>query len=187
VYAPTPIIEESYFSLPTEITTPEQRMDDTVPNVDAEPSGTARNEEICETLAPMARIPETLALIVLEPQEEEQMTVPGSSSPQQHQQQEEQEIENDIPIRRSQRVRKPVISSDYEVYTVQDMNSEEDPLTFEEAMKSPHSSKWHAAIEDELKSMKENKVWDLEDVTPYFCAFQNLRNKVLNFQSPNKF
>ena len=54
-------------------------------------------------------------------------------------------------------------------------------------MKSPHSSKWHAAIEDELKSMKENKVWELEDVTPYFCAFQNLRNKVLNFQSPNKF
>ena len=81
MYAPTPIIEESYFSLPTEITTPEQRMDDTVPNVDVEPSGTARNEEICETLAPTVPIPETLALTVLEPQEEEQMTVLGSSSP----------------------------------------------------------------------------------------------------------
>ena len=44
------------------------------------------------------------------------------------------------------------------------MNSEEDPVTFEEAMKSPHSSKWHVAMEDELKSMKENKVWDLEEI-----------------------
>jgi hypothetical protein len=91
--------------------------------------------------------------------------MPGGSSPQQHQQQQqEQQIENDIPIRRSQRVRKPAISSDYEVYIVQDMNSEEDPITFEEAMKGPHSSKWCAAMENELKSMKENKVWDLKEI-----------------------
>ena len=44
------------------------------------------------------------------------------------------------------------------------MKSEEDPTTFEEAMKSPHSSKWRATMEDELKSMKENKVWDLEEI-----------------------
>ena len=73
-------------------------------------------------------------------------------------------IKFDETIRRSQRVQKPVISSDYEVYIVQDMNSEEDPVTFEEAMKSPHSSKWRVAMEDELKSMKENKVWDLEEI-----------------------
>ena len=42
-------------------------MDDTVPNVDAEPSGTARNEEIRETLAPTVPIPETLAPTVPEP------------------------------------------------------------------------------------------------------------------------
>jgi len=31
-------------------------------------------------------------------------------------------------------------------------------------MKSPHSSKWRVAMEDEMKSMKTNKVWDLEIV-----------------------
>ena len=108
--------------------------------------------------------PETLVSTEPEPQDEEQKTVPGGSSPQQYQHQQDQEIENDIPIRRSQRVRKPAISIDYEVYIVQDMKSEEDPTTFEEAMRSPHSSKWRATMEDELKSMKENKVWDLEEI-----------------------
>ena len=164
VYAPTPIIEEPYFSLPTEITTPEQRTHDAFPDVDVESSGTAQNEEIRETLAPTVSTPETLVSTEPEPQDEEQKTVPGGSSPQQYQHQQDQEIENDIPIRRSQRVRKPAISIDYEVYIVQDMKSEEDPTTFEEAMKSPHSSKWRATMEDELKSMKENKVWDLEEI-----------------------
>ena len=150
VYAPTPIIEEPYFSLPTEITPSMQRTHDVVPDVDVESSGTAQSEEIRETLAPTVSTPETLVSTEPEPQDEEQKTVPGGSSPQQYQHQQDQEIENDIPIRRSQRVQKPVISSDYEVYIVQDMNSEEDPLTFEEAMKSPHSSKCHAAMEDEL-------------------------------------
>ena len=160
VYAPTPIIEEPYFSLPTEITPPEQRTHNAFPDVDVESSGTAQNEKIRETLAPTVPTPEILVPTDPEPQDEEQETVPGGSSPQHHQ--EQQEIENDIPIRRSQRVRKPAISSDYEVYIVQDMNSEEDPVTFEEAMKSPHSSKWRAAMEDEMKSMRTNKVWDLE-------------------------
>jgi len=38
VYAPTPIIEEPYFSLPIEITTPEQRTHDAFPDVDVESS-----------------------------------------------------------------------------------------------------------------------------------------------------
>jgi len=76
--------------------------------VNDEPSGTTQNEQ---------EILETSALTAPGPQEE--LIVPSGSPPQQPQ----QEVENDIPIRRSQRVRKPAISSDYEVYIIQDMYS----------------------------------------------------------------
>ena len=36
--------------------------------------------------------------------------------------------------------------------------------SFEEAMRSAHSSKWLEAMEDEIKSMKTNGVWDLERI-----------------------
>jgi hypothetical protein len=39
---------------------------------------------------------------------------------------------------------------------------EDDPTSFEEAMTSDHSSKLLEAMEDEMKSMSANKVWDLE-------------------------
>ena len=41
---------------------------------------------------------------------------------------------------------------------------EGDPTSFEEAMRSAHSSKWLKAMEDEMKSMKTNGVWDLETI-----------------------
>ena len=34
--------------------------------------------------------------------------------------------------------------------------------SFEEAMRSDHSSKWLEAMEDKMKSMNANKVWNLE-------------------------
>ena len=64
--------------------------------------------------------------------------------------------------RRSQRVRKSVISADYEVYNTKDFQMKDDPTSFEEAIKSDHSSKWLEAMEDEMKSMNANRVWDLE-------------------------
>ena len=39
---------------------------------------------------------------------------------------------------------------------------DDDPISFEEAMRSDHSSKWLEAMEDEMKSMNVNKVWDLK-------------------------
>ena len=36
------------------------------------------------------------------------------------------------------------------------------PPRFEEAMNSDQSSKWLEAMEDEMKSLNANKVWDLE-------------------------
>ena len=60
--------------------------------------------------------------------------------------------------RRSQRVRKLAIPVDYEVYNTEEFQMEDDPTSFEEAMRSDHSSKWLEAMEDEMKSMNANKV-----------------------------
>jgi hypothetical protein len=38
----------------------------------------------------------------------------------------------------------------------------DDPTSFEEAMRSEHSSKWLKAMKDEMKSMSTNKVYELE-------------------------
>jgi hypothetical protein len=64
-----------------------------------------------------------------------------------------------------------VIPSDYEVYASIDTKSDEiyvsenideegDPTAYEEAMRSPNSSKWVSTMEDELESMRMNKVWE---------------------------
>jgi hypothetical protein len=39
-----------------------------------------------------------------------------------------------------------------------------DPTSFEEAMRSAHSSKWLKAMKDEMRFMSANKVWDLEQI-----------------------
>jgi hypothetical protein len=66
--------------------------------------------------------------------------------------------------RRSQRVRRSAIPDDYEVYNTKDFQIEGDPTSFEEAMRSDNSSKWLEAMEDEIKSISTNKVWDLEPI-----------------------
>jgi hypothetical protein len=40
---------------------------------------------------------------------------------------------------------------------------EGDSTSYEEAMRSPHSSKWREAMENEMRSMNTNQVWKLED------------------------
>ena len=41
---------------------------------------------------------------------------------------------------------------------------EGDPTSFEEAMRSAHSSKWLKTMQDEIRSMNTNKVWALETI-----------------------
>ena len=41
---------------------------------------------------------------------------------------------------------------------------EDDPTSFEEAMRSLNSSKQTATMKDEMKSMSANKIWDLEEI-----------------------
>jgi hypothetical protein len=77
-------------------------------------------------------------------------------------------LENDGPnqenLRRSQRIRKSVIPNDYEIYTNEEIHMEDDPTSYEETMRSHHSSKWREATEDEMRSMSANQVGKLEEI-----------------------
>jgi hypothetical protein len=44
---------------------------------------------------------------------------------------------------------------------VNDMGKVEDPTSYKEAIESTNSSKWQVSMEDDLKSMDSNDVWDL--------------------------
>jgi hypothetical protein len=73
-------------------------------------------------------------------------------------------VPHNEPPRRSQSTRRSVIFEDYEVYVSEEIQMECDPTSFEEAMRSAHSSKWLEAMNDEIRSMSTNKVWDLEEI-----------------------
>ena len=75
-----------------------------------------------------------------------------------------QEIPVAVAPSRPQRIRRSAIYDDYEVYNSEEIQMEDDPTSFEEAMRSVNSSKWTAAMEDEMKSMRANKIWDLEEI-----------------------
>jgi len=75
-----------------------------------------------------------------------------------------QEMPQEIAVRRSTREKRPAISSDYVVYSLEhecDLSIDEDPVSFKEAMECRNSEKWFNAMKEELKSMDDNKVWDL--------------------------
>ena len=70
----------------------------------------------------------------------------------------------EIAFRRSQRERKSAISNDYMVYLHGydfDIGTSKDPISFSQAIKSVDSIKWMDTMKDEMKSMNQNKVWDL--------------------------
>ncbi|WVZ56227.1 hypothetical protein U9M48_006795 [Paspalum notatum var. saurae] len=160
MYVPFPMVEEPYFSMPAEAAPPVQPTVVATPAVDVGSSGTTANEqEIVPVPEPRAATPEPLAPDAAETEGSEQEIVPNSPPPEQPQVEEQ-----DVIVRRSQRVRKSAIPDDYEVYVSEDIALEGDPTTYEEAMRSPDSSKWLAAMEDEMRSMDTNKVWDLEEI-----------------------
>jgi hypothetical protein len=85
-----------------------------------------------------------------------------------HEEEQQQPLIQDVPrnehSRRSQRARRSAISEDYEVYVSEEIQMVGDPTTFEEAMRSVHSSKWLEAMEDEIRSISTNRVWGLEEI-----------------------
>ena len=78
------------------------------------------------------------------------------------QQPQTEDVPNVKAPKKSQRVRKSAIPADYEVYNIEEFQMEDDLTSFEENMRSDHSSKWLETMEDEMKSMNANKFWDLE-------------------------
>jgi hypothetical protein len=69
-------------------------------------------------------------------------------------------------------LKKIAISNYYEVYATkefqmegkEEFQMEDDPTSFEEAMRSVHSSKWLEATRDEMRSISTNDVCDLEKI-----------------------
>jgi len=61
-------------------------------------------------------------------------------------------------------LRKSAISDDYVIYLQEsdfDIGINKDPVSFSQAIESTESDKWIDAMNEELKSMEYNKVWDL--------------------------
>jgi hypothetical protein len=74
-------------------------------------------------------------------------------------------VPHNEPLRRSQRARRSAISDYYEVYVSEEIQMEGDLTSVEEAIRSAYSSKWLEAMEDKIRSMSINKVWDLEEIS----------------------
>jgi hypothetical protein len=73
----------------------------------------------------------------------------------------------EVVLRRSQRDRRSAISDDYVVYLQEsdfDIGTCKDPVSFSQAIESNDSAKWINVVNDELKSMDQNEVWDLVEL-----------------------
>jgi len=73
----------------------------------------------------------------------------------------------DATLRRSTRVRKSAIPSDYIVYLQEsdyNIGVENDPKTFNQAMSCKESNLWYDAMKDEMNFMQSNKVWNLVEL-----------------------
>ena len=70
---------------------------------------------------------------------------------------------------------------DGEVHHAETVEHEEDPSTYEEAMKDVDAKLWKKAMNSELDSMKSNKVWELVDlpegIKPIGCKWVYKRKK----------
>ena len=77
------------------------------------------------------------------------------------------EAPQEVPLRRSQRERRSAIPDDYVVYlqetefNIGDIN---DPVSYEKAVNSDDSDKWVNAMNEEIKSMNDNNVWELVEL-----------------------
>ena len=90
-----------------------------------------------------------------------------------------QQPQEQMPLRRSTRERRKAISDDYIIFLQEHEDNNEmvndDPISFHQAMKSSNFQKWIDAMNEEMKSMKTNDVWDLvslpEGAKPIGCKW----------------
>jgi len=74
----------------------------------------------------------------------------------------------DATLRRSTRVRKSTIPSDYIVYLLEsdyNIGAENNPETFDQAMSCKESNLWYDAMKDEMNFMQSNGVWNLVELS----------------------
>jgi hypothetical protein len=141
VYVTTPTSQEPVF-LPRVVPTPAVQ-----PTVVPEPVASSPVQTMSENQETVLQDPIEPIVAQVEPGQSPEPEVSAIEAP-----------------RRSQRVRKSAIPSDYEVYNSEEVHIEGAPSSFEEAMSRPDASKWQDAMEDEMRSMSANKVWDLEEI-----------------------
>jgi hypothetical protein len=152
VCVPTSMVAEPFFSVPAAVT-PMAQGNVVTKSITDSPIPMAATHIVD---SPMIEVDEDLEPVFQEPitnHEEKQQESPI------------QDVPHNEPPKRSQRARRSAISDDYEVYVSEEIQIEGDPTSFEEAMRSAHSSKWLDAMEDEMRSMSINKVWDLEEIS----------------------
>ena len=85
----------------------------------------------------------------------------------------------EVPLRRSTRERRNAIPDDYIVFLQEHEDGmglgEDDPINFQQALQNHNAQKWIDAMKDEMKSMKDNDVWDLVElpkgVKPIGCKW----------------
>jgi transposase InsO family protein len=150
VHAPNPMTQEPFFALPCA----------PVPTI---PAIVVQAPVVTPPMTTMSENSEPVRQETNEPfveHEREQQQPPPEAEPQV----EEQNAQENVAPRRSTRARKSAISTDYKVYNTERVHMEGDPTSYEEAMRSPDSSKWVEAMEDEMRSMSANHVWDLENI-----------------------
>ena len=70
---------------------------------------------------------------------------------------------DEAPPKRSTRERKPV---DYYGFLQAHLTIHYEPTTFEEATNCPEKAKWSEAMSKEMRSLKENQVWELTALPP---------------------
>ena len=66
------------------------------------------------------------------------------------------ELVDEIPLRRSQRVHRSIISNDYMFYLQEhecNVSRETDPITFSQTVSSANSLEWMNVMKDDLVSM----------------------------------
>jgi hypothetical protein len=88
-----------------------------------------------------------------------------------------QEPQETVPLRQSTRERRSAISNDYIVFLQENEFNigmmEDDPVTLRQVLESVNSHKWTKVMDEEIKSMYDNNVWDIvplpEGVKPISC------------------
>ena len=142
-----------------------------IENCDISGSDQMRNFSIQEVRVQIS-VPKTSTIVVPElvsqPNKDQEQQINDSTLHNENVNSEPMVVEPQSTIlRRSQRERRSSITDDYVVYLQEsgiDLGIYNDPDSYTPAMQGNDSGKWFHAMEEELKSMDQNQVWDLVEL-----------------------